>query len=288
MIDVLFFSRITFSFFEATAVHCASDAATMVAYVGVLCWQWNGKPFPRTLANKITEAGEICGASREEQNIKRMRACISLILLSLDAPGMSTNHRVRRPGARRSEDARRPSAGARRSFFDNNGSASPAEDTLGLVPLTGGRRAVLPSMHGRLFTAPLTREALHAKRRAAAERAVQGVLKVAFCSFLDQLPPRLPPRPSTNPTLSHPSSRKTRSCLLRSCCSSPMRPHFLYNDANYGVDFLNTTTYVSLLSMDCAWFVSRLHHTFITRANPKTLRGLAHALSESAFPLREP
>ena len=34
MIDALFFSRITFSFFEATAVHCASDAATMVAYVG--------------------------------------------------------------------------------------------------------------------------------------------------------------------------------------------------------------------------------------------------------------
>ena len=34
MIDALFFSRISFSFFEATAVHCASDAATMVAYVG--------------------------------------------------------------------------------------------------------------------------------------------------------------------------------------------------------------------------------------------------------------
>ena len=34
MIDALFFSRITFSFFEATAVHCASDAVTMVAYVG--------------------------------------------------------------------------------------------------------------------------------------------------------------------------------------------------------------------------------------------------------------
>ena len=34
MIDALFFSRTTFSFFEATAVHCASDAATMVAYVG--------------------------------------------------------------------------------------------------------------------------------------------------------------------------------------------------------------------------------------------------------------
>ena len=33
MIDALFSSRITFSFFEATAVHCASDAATMVAYV---------------------------------------------------------------------------------------------------------------------------------------------------------------------------------------------------------------------------------------------------------------
>ena len=34
MIDALFLSRITFSFFEATAVHCSSDAATMVAYVG--------------------------------------------------------------------------------------------------------------------------------------------------------------------------------------------------------------------------------------------------------------
>ena len=35
MIDALCFSRITFSFFEATAVHCASDAVTiMVAYVG--------------------------------------------------------------------------------------------------------------------------------------------------------------------------------------------------------------------------------------------------------------
>ena len=34
MIDALVFSRITFSFFEATAVHCASDAVTMVAYVG--------------------------------------------------------------------------------------------------------------------------------------------------------------------------------------------------------------------------------------------------------------
>ena len=34
MIDALFFSRTTFSFFEATAVHCVSDAVTMVAYVG--------------------------------------------------------------------------------------------------------------------------------------------------------------------------------------------------------------------------------------------------------------
>ena len=34
MIDALFFSRITFFFFEATAVHRASDAVTMVAYVG--------------------------------------------------------------------------------------------------------------------------------------------------------------------------------------------------------------------------------------------------------------
>ena len=34
MIDALYFSRITFSFFEATAVHCASDDVAMVAYVG--------------------------------------------------------------------------------------------------------------------------------------------------------------------------------------------------------------------------------------------------------------
>ena len=165
------------------------------------------QPFPRTLANE--DAGQICGASREAQNIKRMRGCILLILLLLVAPGMSSNHRGRRPGAHRSEDARRQSAGVRCFFFANNSSASPAEDVSGLVPFTGGRRAVLPSMHGRSFTAPLTREALRAERRAAAERhqqrqedtrPVQGVLKVAFCSFLDQLPARLPPRPSTNPT----------------------------------------------------------------------------------------
>ena len=149
---------------------------------------------------KITDAGEICGASREAQNIKRVRGCISFILLLLAVPGMSSNHRGRRPGARRSEDARRQPAGVKRSFFANNSSASPVKDVLGLVSLTGGRGAVLPSMHGRSFTAPLTREALRAERRAAAERAVQGVLKVEFCSFLDQLPPRLPPRPSTNPT----------------------------------------------------------------------------------------
>ena len=112
---------------------------------------------------------------------------------------MSSNHRGQRPGVRRSEDARRQSAGVRRSFFANNSSASPAEDVLGLVPLTSGRRAVLPSIHGPSLTVPLTREALCAERRAAAERTVQGVMKVAFCSYLDQLPPRLPPCPSTNP-----------------------------------------------------------------------------------------
>ena len=85
---------------------------------------------------------------------------------------MSSNHRGRRPGVRRSENARHQSAGVRRSFFANNSSASPAEDDLGLVPLTDGRPAVLPSMHGRSFTAPLTREALRAERRVAAKRAV--------------------------------------------------------------------------------------------------------------------
>ena len=168
----------------------------------------------------VTDAGEICGASREVQNIKLMRGCILLTLLLMAAPGMSSNHRERRPGARRSGDARRQSAGVSRSFFANNSSASPAEDVLGLVPLIGARRAVLPSMHGRSFTAPLTHErrtvlpsmhgrsftaplaheVLRAERRAAAEKAVQGVFKVAFCSFIDRLPPRLPPRPSTNRT----------------------------------------------------------------------------------------
>ena len=45
MIDALFFSRITFSFFEATAVHCASDAATMVAYVGCCVGSGTGNHF---------------------------------------------------------------------------------------------------------------------------------------------------------------------------------------------------------------------------------------------------
>ena len=45
MIDALFFSRITFSFFEATAVHCASDAATMVVYVGCCVGGGTGNHF---------------------------------------------------------------------------------------------------------------------------------------------------------------------------------------------------------------------------------------------------
>ena len=67
--------------------------------------------FPEHWRTKVTDAGEICDATREAQNIKRMRVCILLILLALAAPGMSSNHRGRRPGAHRSEDARRQSAG---------------------------------------------------------------------------------------------------------------------------------------------------------------------------------
>ena len=192
----------------------------------MLCWQWNGQPSSRSLANKITDAGEICGASREAQNIKCMLGCILLIPLSLDAPGMSSNHRGRRPGARRSEDARRQSAGVRCSIFANNSSASPAEDVLGLVLLTDGRRAVLPSMDGRSFTAPLTREALRAERRAAAEIAVQGALKVAFSSFLDQLPPRVPLRPSTNPTFAS-SLTQTPIILTKELLQLPDAPSLL-------------------------------------------------------------
>ena len=139
---------------------------------------------------------------------------------------MSSNHRGRRPGARSSEDARRQSAGVRRSFFANNSNASPAEDVLGLVPLTGGRRAVLPSMHGRSFTAALTSEALRAEQRATAERAVQCVLEVAFCSFLDQLPPRLPPRPSTNLTFTS-FLTQTPFMLTKELLQLPDAPSFL-------------------------------------------------------------
>ena len=55
---------------------------------------------------KITDAGEICGASREAQNIKRMRGCILLILLLVAAPSMPSNHRGRRPGNSRSCELR--------------------------------------------------------------------------------------------------------------------------------------------------------------------------------------
>ena len=45
VIDAMFFCRITFSFFEATSVHCASDAATMVAYVGCCVGSGTGNHF---------------------------------------------------------------------------------------------------------------------------------------------------------------------------------------------------------------------------------------------------
>ena len=44
-VDALFFSRITFSFFEATAVHCVSDAATKVAYVECCVGRGTGNHF---------------------------------------------------------------------------------------------------------------------------------------------------------------------------------------------------------------------------------------------------
>ena len=154
-----------------------------------------------------------------------MRGCILLILLSLDAPGMSSNHRGRRPGARRSEDARRQSAGVRRFFDANNSRASPAEDVLGLVPWTGGRRAVLPSMLGRLFTAPLTC-GITCRTKGCCRESRPRRLKVLFCSFLDQLPPRLPPRPSTNPTFT-PFLTQTPIMLTKELLQLPDAPSLL-------------------------------------------------------------
>ena len=53
----------------------------------------------------------------------------------------------------------------------------------------------------------------------------------------------------------HLSNERVEDCA-DVCCTSPICPHFLQNDINYGLNFLSTTTYVSLLSVDCAWFVS--------------------------------
>ena len=200
---------------------------------------------------KITDAGEICGT----------------------------------PGACHSEDARRQSAGVRRSFFAKNSSTSPAEDVLGLVPLTGGRRAVLPSMHGRSFTAPFTREELRAKRRAAAaETAVQGVLKVAFCSFLDQLPPRLPPRPSTNPTFTS-FLTQTPIMLTKELLQLPDAPPLLAQRCKLWRELPehHQLRFVTVPSVDCAWFVSRLYHTFIARTNPKTLKRASTRTERECF-----
>ena len=210
---------------------------------------------------------------------------------------MSSNHRGRRPDVRRSEDASRQSAGVRRSFFANNSSASHAEDVLGLVPLTGGRRAVLPSMHGRSFTAPLTREALRAERRAAAVRAAQGVLKVAFSSFVDQLPPRLPPRPSTNPTFTS-FFTQTPIMLTKELLWLPDAPSLLAQrfklwrepPEHHHVRFVTVCGLRVVCIRTKSYFIARtntkqnsLYHTFNARTYPKILRGLARALSESAL-----
>ena len=53
MIDALFFSRTTFSFLEATAVHCTSDAATMVAYVGCCIGSETGNHFREHWRTKL-------------------------------------------------------------------------------------------------------------------------------------------------------------------------------------------------------------------------------------------
>ena len=195
---------------------------------------------------------------------------------------MSSNHRGRRPGAHRSEDASRQSAGVRRSFCINNSSASPAQDVSGLVPLTGGRRAVLPSMHGRSFTARLTCEALRAKRRAAAERAAQGVWKVAFCSFLDQLPPRLPPRPSTNPTFTS-FLTQTPIMLTKELLQLPDAPSLYAQRCKLRRELPEHHHLRFVTVCGLRVFVSRLYYTLIARTNPKTPRGLARALSESAL-----
>ena len=98
---------------------------------GVLCWQWNGQSFPRTLANKITDAGEICSASREAHKIKRMRGCILLTLLSLYAPGMSSNHRRRRP--RRKASVR----GCKAFLFRQQQQCQPRRERFRTCPIDG-------------------------------------------------------------------------------------------------------------------------------------------------------
>ena len=75
VIDALFFSRITFSFFEATAVYCARDAATMVAYVGCCVGSGTGNHFLERWRTKLQMLVKYA-ARHEKQRISN--ACVGV------------------------------------------------------------------------------------------------------------------------------------------------------------------------------------------------------------------
>ena len=134
----------------------------------------------------------------------------------------------------------------------------------------------------------LTREALRAERRAAAERATQGVLKVAFSSFLDQLPPCLPPRPSTNPTFTS-FFAQTPIMLTKELLQLLDAPSLLAQRCKLWRELPEHHHLRFVMSLGCA--LRGLYPDYILPSLPEQIprllkpKGLARALSESALQL---
>ena len=100
------------------------------------------------------------------------------------------------------------------------------------------------------------------------------------CSFLDQLPPRLPPRPSTNPSFTSFLTR-TPIMLTKELLQFPDAPSLLAQRCKLWRELLehHHLRFVTVceLRMICIPTASYLYCQ-----KKKTLRGLAHALSESS------
>ena len=80
-VDALFISRITFSFFEATAVHCASDAATMMTYVGCCVGSGTGNHFLEHWRTKLQVLVKLTLIARQgaPENQQKQKHCSASI-----------------------------------------------------------------------------------------------------------------------------------------------------------------------------------------------------------------